>query len=281
MTQPKVSLIASSVRPDLYESLFKSLEGTSVEVEVVFAGNSLKSYNLKIEDIKVAKYIAKYDFFKYIPTANIKPAQCYEIARRHATGETILWMADDCEFPNDVIGKAYKFWELHNNKKLIVSIQTKESGYGMPEGKLFNMDSHRFFGYNKRSPLMAPLGLINREFLEELGGFDRRYICGQYENECVMRAYAVGGSVKIFGDEDCFIDIDHLGKSIKIGESVDEQSFTDRPFAKGYSNDRAVLENTWRNPTVKNIGERKDDFEPYEDEDILTKSQSNNLDVWE
>ena len=39
MSQPKVSLIASSVRYELYEDLFKSLEGTSVDYEVVFAGN--------------------------------------------------------------------------------------------------------------------------------------------------------------------------------------------------------------------------------------------------
>ena len=37
---PQVSLIASAVRPKLWESFFKSLEGTSVEYEVVFVGNS-------------------------------------------------------------------------------------------------------------------------------------------------------------------------------------------------------------------------------------------------
>ena len=36
---PQVSLIASAVRPKLWEAFFKSLDGTSVEYEVVFAGN--------------------------------------------------------------------------------------------------------------------------------------------------------------------------------------------------------------------------------------------------
>jgi len=148
---------------------------------------------------------------------------------------------------------------------------------------------------------MAPLALISRKFLEELGGFDRRYVCGQYENDVVMNAYAVGGKVEVFGDEHCFIDIDHLGKSIKIGECEDEAGFLKRPFASGYRNDRAVLLASWCdfrwNPKIiiengktfiepffyqegKLTGDdvlvnRADEFQPYEDEDILTKSQSN------
>lgn len=281
MSEIKVSLIASSVRPQLYDSFFKSLEGTSVEYEIIFAGNSEEGN----KDLRC----------NYILTSGIKPAQCYEIARLHATGETVVWVADDCEFPNDVIGKAYKYWKSKDDEKLILSIQTKESGYNLPIGQIFDMNQHRFFGYCPDTPLMAPLGMISRKFLEDLGGIDRRYVCGQYENDIVMRAYADGGTVEIFGDKDCFIDIDHLGKSLLIGESKVEADFLNRPFAKGYPKDRAVLEKSWAtlnqaklnaflkagikqiNPSqvfdISNI--QLDKFEPYEDTDILTKSQSN------
>jgi len=264
-----VSLFASSNRPKLYDSFFKSLEGTSVSYEVVFAGDST---NVPV---------FSYKNLTYIQTANIKPSQCYEIARRACKGETVIWVADDCEFPNDVVGKAYKYWKSKNNPKLILSIQTKESGYKLPKGKLFNMDDHRFFGYKKNSPLMAPLGMMSREFLDKLGGFDRRFICGQYENQCVMMAYAEGGEVEIFGDNNCYIDIDHLGKSIMIGESKNENDFLDRPFAKGYHIDRKVLESSWVIIDWNVSFVRTNKHEPYEEKDILYKSQSNNIkEMW-
>ncbi len=280
----QVSLIASSVRHQLYKDFFDSLEGTSVKYEVVFAGNKLPPIQYPVN---------------YILTHNIKPAQCYEIARCAAIGETVLWCADDCEFPNNVIGKAYDYWKSQDNEKLILSIQTKESGYRLPQGKLFPMQNHTLLANDPKTPLMAPLALISRKFLEDLGGFDRRYICGQYENSSVMDAYAVGGTVEIFGGTDCFIDLDHLGKSIKIGECKDENSFLMRPFATGYRNDREVLLKSWCNwkyvprqyfkdgkscfttfffeEACLNVDDvvkkRADKFEPYEDKDILTKSQ--------
>jgi len=273
----KVSLIASSVRPQLYESFFKSLEGTSVEYEVVFSGNKIMAQEDDMDwkdsyhdDEKMV--FVREGKHKYILTKNLKPAQCYEIARREAKGECILWVADDCEFPNDVVGKAYKHWKEQNDEKLILSIQTKESGYGNPKGSLFNMDLHRFHGGRRSTPLMAPLGLISRKFLESLGGFDKKYICGQYENQVVIQAIVDGGKVEIFGNDKCFIDIDHLGKSIAIGESIDEKSFQHRPFAKGYSHDRKILEEYCKFENGKIIVTGK--FEPYNEVDILNKSQS-------
>lgn len=43
----QVSLFASAVRPKLWPALFKSLEGTSVKYEVIFAGNNRKLIVLK------------------------------------------------------------------------------------------------------------------------------------------------------------------------------------------------------------------------------------------
>lgn len=278
----QVSLFASAIRPKLWPAFLQSLDNTSIDWEVVFAGtcNEIKKFE-----------------FNYINTKNIKPAQCYEIARRNCTGEVVVWVADDCEFPNDVIGKAYKYWKLCNNDKLILSLQTKETGYNCPEGQLFDMNIHRFFGaapVEPYNPLMAPIGMMSRKFLNDLGGIDRRYICGQYENDIVMRAMSQGAIVEIFGGSECFVDIDHLGKSLQIGESQTEYDFLNRPFAKGYNHDRTILENSWTktemgklldllqtgrrtfSPTeFKEISKvQLDTFEPYEDTDILTTSQS-------
>lgn len=290
-----VSLFASAVRPQLFPALFKSLEGTSVPYEVIFSGTSYSEYP-GISYEQPLDYTPNW--FKYYKTKNIKPAQNYEIARRHCTGDVVVWIADDMEFPNNVIGKAYDYWKSQNNEKLILSIQTKETGYEMPKGELFPMDEHCFYGRMKKTPLMAPVAMMSRKFLEEIGGFDRRFICGQYENFCVMMAYERGATVEIFGGPDCYIDIDHLGKSLAIGESKTEADFIHRPFAKGYINDRNVLETSWttfdpvaafkaihageRPHTLREVSKvQLDKFEPYEDTDILVKSQSNNLtDRW-
>jgi len=277
-----VSLFASAIRSTLWGSLLKSLNNTSVEYEIVFAGNS-----------KMDWYYGD-GHLRYIQTENIKPAQCYEIARRHCTGEVIVWCADDAEFSNNVIGKAYEYWKLCNNDKLILSLQTKETGYQNIKGTLFDMNIHRFFGGDPNTPLMAPIAMMSRKFLDELGGLDRRYVCGQYENDIVMRAYAQGAKVEIFGGADCYVDIDHLGKSISIGECTNDSDFRDRPFATGYEHDRKILQDSWcvlnqqkihalRLAGVRSImpsqiydisSTQLDTFEPYAKEISLTESES-------
>lgn len=274
----EVSLFTSAARPKLWKSLLNSLNNCTANFEVIFAGPELPEES--------------HPQLRFYQTGNIKPAQCYEIARRHCTGETVVWIADDCEFPNDVIGKAYKYWKSQANEKLILSIQTKESGYNNPKGSLFNMNEHRFFSWVPESPLMAPLGMMNSKFLNDLGGIDQRYVCGQYENDIVMRAYANGGKVEIFGDQDNYIAIDHLAKSIAIGESTNEKDFLNRPFATGYQKDREILEESWtifdqadvfkilhsgeRPLTLRKISPVQiDTFEPYPAEISLDKSLSN------
>lgn len=291
MSEIDVSLFGSCVRPGLWESYLESLKSTSVSYEVIFSG-----FNTPEE---VKPFLEKYPKLKYIHTGKIKPSQNYHLASIFCTGKTISWSCDDATYDSDVIGKAYKYWKNNNNEKLILSIQTKESGYGLPQSKLFDMNQHRFFGGNNDSPLMAPMNLMSRNFFNELGGYDRRYVAGQAENDLVLRAYTQGATVEIFGDETCYIDIDHLSKSIAIGESKSQEDFINRPFSKGYANDRMVLENSWsyfdqvalfkrlergeRSPVMREVSKvQLDQFEPYEDKDLYTKSQSNNLpEMWD
>lgn len=272
----QVSLFASAVRPQIWGSLFTSLKGTTVDYEIVFAGNANPIDGFpNIKEVYPQWDFYKADKLRYIKTEDIKPAQCYEIARRNCKGEVVVWIADDCEFPNDVIGKAYRYWKSQENEKLILSIQTRETGYNLPEGKLFDMNIHRFFAGITETPLMCPLGMMSRKFLDELGGLDSRYVCGQYENDIVMRALEAGAKTEIFGDAQTFIDIDHLGKSIAIGESKDEPDFLNRPFATSYGTDRRILETSWYFfvKDLKMQYKRLSKFQPYKDENLLTKSQ--------
>lgn len=265
MSNINFSLFASAVRTEAWYDLLDSLRSNTVSYEVVFAGPIEPAFT--------------HPRLKHILTGDIKPAQCYEIARRACRGDLVMWIADDCEFSERLLNKVYDYWLSLNNRKSIISIRTNENESNN------DLNDHRFFGWNVNTPQMAPLGVMNREYLNELGGLDRRYICGQYENDIVMRAYQDGASLHKF--EDGYVKIDHLKK-----HGVDTKFWT------AYQHDRTMLENSWviggyqpppkreivleggkhvsRMPLINREVRRLqfDGFEPYSDKDILTKSQS-------
>src|SRR3990167_674369 len=253
MSDIKISIFASTIRPRLWHELFKSLESTTEEYEVVFAGPTFIPGSIGL------KYPKNFNF---IETSNIKPAQCYEIARRNCVGETISWSADDCEYSEDCFGKAYRYWKSLNNEKVALSIQTVEDGYR------YNMNDHSYIGFDRNTPLMAPVALLSRKFCEDSGGFDRRFCAGQYENSKIMDLYEAGGSVLIFDEGQCIIE--HQKKH--LGE---------HKFRAGYTKDRQVLESIWgKRGELLHTGKSLK-HEPFIDKDILTKSHSNNLPMWE
>lgn len=107
--QIKISIIASAVRKQWFELFLNSLVGAKIPIEVIFVGR------LSQEEVKE---FYNCPYFKYITTGDIKPAQCYEIARRAATGELIHFSADDCEYEYGLFDLAYADWKAEGNKKL-------------------------------------------------------------------------------------------------------------------------------------------------------------------
>ena len=260
-------MFAAAVRTNLWPTLLKSLVGTTVDFEIVFCGPKEPSLAEK-EEIK--NIVGDWNEFHFLKSGNTKPAQCYEIARRHCKGEVVVWCADDCLFSDDVIGKAYRFWKDCNDKKVILSLITRERY--TEKFFLTDLNAHTLKGPN--TPLMAPIAMMSREYLEQLGGLDRRYICGQYENSIVMKIYEDGG--KLIQFKNCPVVIDHF-----VGHGgVSTVEGYKRPFAQGYPSDRKVLEGSWiKDGKVSPV--QLDKHEPFEDKDLLTKSQSNNIpEMW-
>lgn len=217
--QPKLSLFASAIRPHLWEDLLKSLKVGKYEYEVIFAGH--------VDQGLVKEMFSEYPEFKYITTGEIKPAQCYEIARRACTGILVCWIADDCIFSEGFVDKVYDYYtSIESINSIVLSCKTNENG--MNETML----NHRFFGRNQNTPLMAPIGVMSREYLQYLGGIDKRYICGQYENSIVMSALSDGAKVYLY--EDVCVNIEHANKHGKNNN-----------FWSGYNEDREQLENSW------------------------------------
>lgn len=286
---PKISFFASAIRPHLWEDLLNSLKGSKYEYEVIFAGH--------VDQGLVKEMFSQYKEFKYITTGEIKPAQCYEIARRSCIGDLVCWIADDCTFSDGFVDKIYDYSQLIKQEWLkecylknieakgyfkgIISCKTNENN------QIETMQNHRFFGRNLNTPLMAPIGVMVRKHLDLLGGLDKRYICGQYENDIVMRNIVDGGKVYLY--EDVYVNIDHANKHGKNNN-----------FWSGYNEDREQLENSWcvggyqeepkslvvltgkhgESPyiyfPIKNVEvtlKRNDEFQPYSENISLTQSE--------
>lgn len=266
--QPKISVFAASIRPNLWEAFFKSIEQNKIPFEVVFCGN--------LPDEVIRQYSPKWSIdsghiFHYIRVGNIKPAQATEIARIHCEGELLHWTADDAEYSPNLLDFVWENWQSLQNKKTIVSCQTIE------DHRLVRLENHRLFWRAPHTPQMAPLGFMSREFCDELGGIDRRYVSGQWDNDLILRAINAGGNVILFMDKGD-ISLDHAGK----------HGGNSGTFRTGYQKDREVLEGTWapkgKDQPFDAIPFPRFDagFEPFDktDPDFYTKSQ-NFKGIWE
>lgn len=253
MSKPKISLIASAARPAFWIRFYKSLLANTIDIEVVFVGPCAPDYLLP------KNFIYRY--------SDCKPAQCYEAAARLSSGELIGWTADDADYnyapvncPNalDLIWQRYE--AAKNNKLILAMCPLEDSSAEWP--------NHHFFYGDKSTPIMAPFGFINREWFNSLGGYDRNFICGQSENDIVMRGLSDGGSIEIVEESKLYVH--HA------------QCHGDYPFRSGYDQDRSYLESCWVNEGYGTYEKglprtlsphRLKQVEPFSNEDILTVNQ--------
>lgn len=234
--QPKVSLFLSAIRTQWWELMLNSLKSTKIPIEVIFVGNVKPNFIMP-------------DFAKHI-YSDKPPAYCYEIGRRACKGELIHWTADDAEYSPGVIDEIYEQWKGYHNPRNVMSCQCIENTH------VALLSTQRFFQGFNQTPLMAPLGFMDRQYLEDLGGIDRRFTNEQYENDIVMRVYRDGGDVKMHLHKG-WVELDHLRKHTKGQHITGEQ----------YRKDREVLEYLWVKDG-KVTYERKDEVQRFTDEDL-------------
>jgi len=244
--RPQISLFASAARPRYWKRFYDSLMTNKVTYEVIFIGpNAPLEPNLMPDN-----------FLYY--HSDCKPAQCYEAAARLAQGDLIGWTADDADYSMcpeglDIIWNRY----LNSDRRTIFSQRTIEdySKYGLT----IQWINHRFVHGNMMTPMMAPMGFMDRKRFFELGGYDKNFVCGQSENDIVMRNNVAGGrvegvlnSVVFLRHSECHVTYD---------------------FNLGYVGDRQYLESCWLSEKGEISLTRLKSFEPYEDENILTENQ--------
>jgi hypothetical protein len=238
MPNVKISLCASALRPNQWQATYESLKQNSIEWELIYTGPNEPNFTL----------LSNFIYIK----SNVKPAQCYQISFNRASGQLLAWTADDVIYPANALDNMYNFFTSFNNNKLVAAFRTVEDGKDITE-------VHRFRGRDGNSPRMAPFGVVNREMFNELGGYDRDFICGQSENDVVMRFYEAGG----------ILEVSNIPVYVKHQEAHREGTV----FRTGYYHeDRRVLEEAWISDN-KILNKRKYPVNSFVKEGILISTQ--------
>lgn len=257
-----VSLFMSASRPKWWKRMYESLQGNKCKWEIVACGPNPPTYNLP-------------ENFRYYK-CDFKPTQCYMAAALWTNGRIIGWTADDAVYDSkslDWIVSAY----TRVGKKNILTQLTIENKKDVTE-------EHYFFRNCPKTPMMAPMAFMDRQWFFNLGGYDRNFIAGQAENSIVMDAIHDGGKVKIVPVSKVYLNHEevHGGIINKIKYKLGAQT-----FRKGYWHDRRYLEEcyvkegfgTYNEKTLEhgNITDSSQGrllaHQPYNYENILTVPQ--------
>ena len=212
----KISIVAPTIRPHLWKELYDSCLQNTLEWEIVFVGPG--DWN----------YMVPGPNFRYIQSPT-KPAQCYEIGFRAAQGELLHWSTDDCTYAPQALDNVYKYYKELDTEKQIIAIRPNEDGR--------EITNHTFKGGNTTP--MAPFGVMSTRLFHELGGYDKQFICGQSENDVVMRVFEIGGVYRYCPSSMVLVchNKGHGGTSVFRGGVDDKPGF--------YGEDRKVLEPLW------------------------------------
>lgn len=230
MSNYDISLCASAIRVNDWLSFYKSTQENNCKVEVVFVGDVIPDFDLPVN-------------FRFI-YAPVKPVQCWEASLREGSGRYVSLTADDAEYTPGSLDKMVKFMDSRFNNKVVGAFQTIENGH------LITSD-HKYKG-----KLMAPFFVFNRWYYDYIGGADKRFIGGMFENDIIMRVHEDGGKVEIC--EDAYVSVDHLKKH--NGTSPQNEFHFQYSFP--------LFESLW-----VDANKRKDALQPFNKKDLTRITQ--------
>lgn len=237
--QPIISLYGTSSRPQYWIQLYDNLRESNISFEVVFAGPNEADFTLP-------------DNFKHIKTADIKPAQCVEIAARNTSGILIMQIADDLKLVTPkALDILYKTYIDYKDENLIVSCRYMQDMVDLSQ------ECHYYYSNQPDTPMISVAGLMSNILYKTMGGMDRNFmaVCGDID--VILRVYEYGGSVVL--------------SNVYINENL----HIDRAnslYAVYGGIDRTFLNTLWeinRNDKPRRLLP----FEPFSDISILEESQ--------
>lgn len=240
--KPIISLFGTAVRTDLWPRLYSSLATNTVPFELILVGDNRPNFELP-------------ENFRYI-YSQVKPAQCAEIASRHALADLIMWMSDDYVLSRGALDSVYALYKSLNNDKGLVSLRYACGG----EDRIWEQ---HFVWMDSSSPFIPMCPLMKKSLWRQLGGIDRRFIASCWDMDIDMRVYEAGGEAIL--SQDAYAEEDHFGPTIFHAQSLWREY--------GVSTDRPLLDSFWVKDGVV-VKNRLSPVEPFTD-DILQFSQGN------
>lgn len=198
MSKPLISIGITSIRSDSWKCLYNSLNNNykNISVELIIV-SPMDLYEKLPANVK------------YIKTSNIKPSQCYEILLKEFQGDFLMIVGDDFV----IHGSLEDLYKEHNDKcyhegheKLIIIPWFKfgKSYHSAPYAR----------GVKNAPDLTSTLGaFINRKLIEEIGGFDRRFMGIYMDIDWIMRFYQYGGNVFRTSNESLVVQEDRSKNS--------------------------------------------------------------------
>jgi hypothetical protein len=239
MEKPIISLYGSSNRPQNWLDFYNRLQDNSIPFEVMFAGPNKPDFILP-------------DNFIHIKTADIKPAQCVEVAARNTTGELIIQIADDIEFiTSKALDILYEVYSTYNNDNLIVSCRFMQDKVDL------SPTCHYYCSGDISSPILSVAGLMSNKLYKTIGGMDQNFIAVCGDIDVILRVHEYGGSVIL--------------SNVYVNENwpLDKENSLYTLYARI---DRTLLNSLWQvNSDEK--PHRLKPFEPFTDYKILEESQ--------
>jgi hypothetical protein len=244
----QVSIYGACNRPHLWEGFYERVAMTKLHFEIVFVTNVKPTFALP-------------DNFRYI-YSNVKPAQCNHIGAINSRGEVLMHVSDDCHLSPNCLDILYGIYKAQNDYRMMVAPRFFE---GLPEAGGFDCtdrDCRIVFGDASALPVHIG-GLINKQFYNELGGTERRFVFQRWDLDLQIRAQLTSGIKTIFPSNDAWlVERKDLCPGWQGGIS-----------GRYSSSDHAYYMSLWF-LDGQFTGKRSDILEPYEENDtLLTVSQ--------
>ena len=172
---PIVSVIGPAIKTHYWIEFHAYLKKNNIPWEVVFVGPNAPDFPLPSN-------------FRHIQ-ADLKPAQCLEIASMEARGEFLVVFPDDIKAEKGVLD-----WE-HYFKIRLPPFSVVGAKFGdVKRGKKHNL-CHKsvLLGSEPTSPILPAYAMIRKSEWVELGGVDSQIVGSCGDSDLFMRAISRGG----------------------------------------------------------------------------------------
>ena len=243
---PKISIIGSGIRVNLWKSFYKNLsENNDLDFEIIFTGHVTPNFELP-----------KNFIFNYSET---KPAQCVEISARSASGDLVMISSDDVIFNDHFLDNIYKHYIENCSAKDAVSASFQRRGYE------YATEDYQFWPGIDNSPMMPMNAVFKRTLWHDLGGIDINFIGLFYDLDLTLRLLENGGKTffckeskteEIFPEDQDFLAQLRRKISTFLGKKEKPSSLYEE-IGRGY--DKPTLERFW----LKSLNDIKESDDYY------------------